>query len=185
MHLENDKYIVNIAVDTTYTVDSADNKPYDLVFNPDNMKHNDYSKTFCIEVVMQEQTKIMALIGGLYCYDSDCAILEGDILTVLQNNMITQIDFSSNRLVLHKVLDTFGCNFGIYRKSNYYIIYGEIEITRLNEQFEKVWAFSGGDIFVSQNERCPFELEDDKIKLNDWNGNYYEIDLNGNLILMR
>lgn len=72
------------------------------VFNPANMKHNDYSKAFCIEVVMQDQTKTMALIGGLYYYDSDCAI-----------------------------------------------------------------------------------LEDDKIKLNDWNGNYYEIDLNGNLILMR
>lgn len=40
MHLENNKYSVNIAVDTTYTVDSADNKPYDLVFNPANWKEN-------------------------------------------------------------------------------------------------------------------------------------------------
>ncbi|WP_312433219.1 hypothetical protein [Lacrimispora sp.] len=185
MHLENDKYIVNIAIDTTYTVNSADNKPYDMVFNPAVMKHNDLYKTFCIEVVKYDQTKTMALIGDFFCYDSDCAILEEDILTVLQDNMITQINLSANSLVLHKILDTFGCNFGIYRKFNYYVIYGELEITRLNEQFEKVWAFSGGDIFVSQNEKCPFELADDKIKLNDWNGNYYEIDLNGNLILMR
>lgn len=185
MYLENDKYIINIAVDTTYTVDSADNKPYDLVFNPANMKHNDYSKTFCIEVVIHEQTKTMALIGGLYCYDSDCAILEEDILTVLQNNMITQIDLSTDSLVQHKVLDTMGCNFGIYQKYNYYIIYGEIEIIRLNEQFKKVWSFSGEDIFVSHNGECPFSLADNIIMLNDWNGTYYEIDLNGNLILMR
>ncbi len=78
-----------------------------------------------------------------------------------------------------------GCNFGIYQKSNYYIIYWEIEIIRLNEQFKKVWSFSGEDIFVSQNGECPFSLADDKIMLNDWNGTYYEIDLNGNLILMR
>jgi hypothetical protein len=141
MYLENDKYIVNIAVDPTYTVDSADNKPYDLVFNPANMKHNDYSKIFCIEVVMHEQTKTMALIGGSYSYDSDCSILEEDILTVLQNNMIAQIDLSANSLVLHKVLDTFGCNFGIYQKSNYYIIYGEIEIIRLNEQLKRCGPF--------------------------------------------
>ncbi len=185
MYLENDKYFVNITIDTTYTVDSADNKPYDLVFNPANMKHNDFSKAFCIEVVMHEQTKTMALIGDFYCYDSECAILEGDILTVLQNNTITQIDLSTNSLVLHTILDTFGCNFGIYQKSNYYVIYGEIEIIRLNEQFEKVWSFSGEDIFVSQNGECPFELADDIIKLNDWNGTYYEIDLNGNLIMMR
>ena len=185
MYLENDKYIVNIAVDTTYTIDSADNKPYDLVFNPSNMKHNDYSKTLCIEVVFHEQAKTMALIGGLYCYDSDCAILEEDILTVLQNNMITQINLSTDTLVQYKVLDTIGCNFGIYQKSNYYIIYGEIEIIRLNQKFDKVWAFSGADIFVSQNGEYPFAMVDDKIMLNDWNGTYYEIDLNGNLIMMR
>lgn len=182
MYLENDKYTVNITVDPTYTVDSADNKPYDLIFNPANMKHNDYSKAFCIDVTMHEQSKMLALIGDFCCYDSDCAVLEEDILMILQNNMITQIDLSTNSIILYKVLDTLGCNFGIYRKFNYYIIYGEMEIVRLNEQFEKVWSFSGQDIFMSQNEKFPFELTDDRIKLYDWNGTYYEIDLNGNLI---
>lgn len=38
---------------------------------------------------------------------------------------------------------------------------------------------------MSHNGECPFSLADDIIMLNDWNGTYYEIDLNGNLILMR
>lgn len=44
------------------------------------------------------------------------------------------------------------------------LIFFEVYVVylRLNEQFEKVWSFSGGDIFVSQNGQPPFELENDK-----------------------
>lgn len=182
MYLKNETYIVNITIDTTYTPDSADNKPYDIIFNPANMKRNDYTKTFCIKVETYEQTKEFALIGEYYCYDDGCAVLEGDILTVLQNKMITQIDLSSDRIVFHKVLELIGCSFAIYRKSDFYIVYGELEIVRLNESFEKVWDFSGADIFVTQNGAYPFEFLDDRIKLNDWIGNYYEVDFDGNLI---
>ena len=41
MRLENDTYQVEIAVDTTYTVDSADNMNYDYIFNPDGKRHSD------------------------------------------------------------------------------------------------------------------------------------------------
>lgn len=37
---------------------------------------------------------------------------------------------------------------------------------------------------ILSNEGCPFEMTDDIIKLNDWNGTYYKIDLNGNLLTM-
>ena len=50
MVLQNDICKVNISIDTTYTVESTDNKPYDLVINPRHLKHSDMYKVFSIQI---------------------------------------------------------------------------------------------------------------------------------------
>ncbi|MEE0059753.1 MAG: hypothetical protein UE295_02875 [Acutalibacteraceae bacterium] len=182
MVLENDNCIIEIKVDETFTVDSTDNRHYDIIHNPCGYKHNDYSKTLAIYVNLFSKEYSIALVGSHYSYDYDCAILEDDTIIVLQNDTITVINIFDGSIIKYIEIDCFSCNFAIYKVKDGYIIYGELEIIMLDFNFVKKWSFSGRDIFVSISGKNAFELKSDSICLYDFLDNYYEIDYNGNLI---
>ena len=182
MILQNDISIVNISVDTTYIVGSTDNKPYDLVINPRHFRHSDMYKTFSVQIDLFDKTISLALIGDICSCDEDCAVLDDEVLTILQNDVIVQLNINDGTMMKFKELDCFGCNFGIYRIQNGYILYGEIEIIMLDFNFHEKWSFSGKDIFVPIAENKAFELCEDSVKLHDFEGNFYEIDFSGKLI---
>ena len=182
LNLKNALCSVEISIDTTYSVQSSDNKHYNLELNPNNYRHNDYYKTFAIHIDLFNSEIDIALVGDFYCYESDCAVLDGKVLTIMQNNTISQICVDNGALILHKEFECCGCTFGLYRVTNGYIIYGEIEIVMLDLNFDKLWAFSGKDIFVSQTRKDVFVLGEHSIKLYDWEDNFYEIDYTGKLI---
>ena len=141
------------------------------------------SKTLSIHIGLYARELQVALIGPYHSYDLDCAVLQDDILTVLQDNMITQIKITDACIIRHVVLDCLGCNFAIYKVEKGYIIYGEIEITMLDLDFKKQWSFSGKDILVSISNREPFTIRENLICLYDFENNYYEIDFNGKQII--
>ncbi|MDO4439476.1 MAG: hypothetical protein Q4B86_08585, partial [Eubacteriales bacterium] len=168
MILHNDLCSINISIDTTYTVESTDNKPYDLIINPGNLKRSDMYKVFSVQINLFSKTINIALIGDYYSYDEDCAVLEDTILTILQNDAIIQLNVNDGTMINYKEFDCFGCNYGIYRVQNGYIIDGELEITMLDFEFHKKWSFSGKDIFVSISDKKAFELCENSIKLYDF-----------------
>ena len=178
---QNDRYRVEITLDETYTIDSADNKRYDYVLNPSSKRRGDMYKVLCLSVKGVQNADV-ALIGDYYTYLEDCAILEGDILTVLQNDYISQIDLVTVQVVAGYKVDVFGTTFAIYRMLDGYLIYGEIEIIKLDNNFKPVWKFSGRDIFVSTSDKNAFELTEQSIKLYDFEDNFYELDFDGNII---
>ncbi|MBQ3010224.1 MAG: hypothetical protein IJA20_05940 [Methanocorpusculum sp.] len=182
MVIENERCRIEITVDTTYAVDSADNRYYDVVLNPCQYGRSDVSKTFSIHIDLAYKELRLALIGPFYSYNSDCAVLDDETLTVLQDNSITQVRITDGSILQHKMFECFGCNFAIYRVAKGYVIYGEMEITMLDFSFEKMWSFSGKDIFVSVSDKQPFRISGDTICLYDFDGNYYELDLDGNRI---
>ena len=185
MKLENDVCSVQISVDSTYTMQSADNKYYDIELNPDNYTHSDFYKVLAIHINVFDGTIDIAFVGNFYSYDIDCAHLDGYILTILQNDMISQIKVTDGTITFHKRFDCFGCTYGLYRVPNGYIVYGEIEIVMLDLQFNKKCSFLGRDIFVSCSSKKAFEICETSIHLYDWQNNYYEIDFNGNLLCER
>ncbi len=182
MLLQNDICKVNIAMDDTYTLKSADNKRYDLELNPCHFTRNDSYKVFSITIDLFYKKQSIAFVCDFYSYDTDCALLEKNILTILSNDTIVQIDVIQGNIVSFRKLDESGCHFGIYKVKNGYIIYGEIEIIMLDFDFHKIWSFSGKDIFVSITDKQPIELCENSIKLYDFEDNFYEIDYDGNLI---
>ena len=179
--IQNDRYCVEITLDETYTIDSTDNKRYDYVWNPSGKRRGDMYKVLCLSVKGVQNADI-ALIGDYYTYPEDCAILDDDILTVLQNDYITQIDLVTVLVVAGYKVDVFGTTFAIYRMLDGYLIYGEIEIIKLDNNFKPVWKFSGRDIFVSTSDKNAFELTEQSIKLYDFEDNFYELDFDGNII---
>ena len=178
---QNDKYFVEITFDETYTIDSADNKRYDYVLNPSNKRRGAMYKVLHLSAKGVQNADI-ALVGDYYTYLEDCAILEDNILTVLQNDYISQIDLETFQIIASYKLDVFGSNFSIHRITDGYLIYGEIEILKLDNEFNTSWKFSGRDIFVSITGKNVFELTDHSIKLYDFEDNFYEIDFDGKLI---
>ena len=182
MELQNDKCNLKISVDTTYTVDSTDNQPYDMEINLRQIRHNDFYKVFSITIDLFYRQFCIALVGDVYSCEDDCAILDDEILTVLQNDTITQLSIIDGSVLLFKKFDCFGCNFGIYRVQRDYLIFGEMEIIMLDFQFDKKWQFFGKDIFVPVSGKNGFQLCEKSIKLYDFEGNFYEIDFDGKLI---
>ena len=182
MLLENENCIIEIEADGTYTVDSADNRYYDVILNPFNYTHGDLTKTFAISIDLFSKRFTAALIGPCLACDSDCAVLDNNILTVLMDTAIIRININDGSVIYHTELDCLGCNLAIYRIDKGYIVYGETEITMLDPDFEKKWSFSGEDIFASVSGKVPFEITENSIRLYDFEDNFYEIDFDGNRI---
>ena len=182
MFLQNECYKIDIQVDSAYTIGSSDNKRYEVILNPNNFISGDFYKTYSISVESRTGLLRLALVGDYYICEEDCAVLEGNILTILLNNMVAQIDVETAAIITSVIIDDLGVNFGIYSTDYGYIVHGEINIQMLDRDLHTKWIFSGKDIFVSVTDKTPFELCDDRIKLYDFEDNYYEIDYNGNLI---
>lgn len=73
--------------------------------------------------------------------------------------------------------------FAIYKYYNDYIIYGEIEIARVDADFNLKWKYSGKDIFVRNIGKEPaFILKKDMIILYDFLGNKYNVSYEGKTI---
>lgn len=183
--LQNELCRIEIHIDETYTIDSADNRHYDITLNPRHYRQNDLTKTLSVHVDLYSRDFQIALIGSYFSYDSDCAVLEDDTLTILQNDMITQLNVTNASVIHNVIIDCFGCNFAIYKVKKGYIIYGEVEITMLDFDFRKQWSFSGKDIFVSISNKEPFTINENSISLYDFADNYYEIDFDGRQIRHR
>ena len=92
MQLVNELCIVQITTDTAYTVQSSDNKHYDLELNPEKYTRSDFYKTFSIHIDLFYKEIDIALVGDYYSYVTDCAILNENILTIMQGSTISQID---------------------------------------------------------------------------------------------
>ncbi len=177
--LENESGIVEIPLDVTYGRDKDFNSKYDLIINPIGHPQNDYFRAYAIHVIIQDREYSVALIGDYNCWDDNCGVLDGDILTILQGWEITQFNVITAQVVRSVTLDTMAPNFEIHRINTGYLIYGETDITMLNDRLETLWSFSGYDIFVSSSDKIPFEIKEDRICLYDFGDHYYELDFQG------
>ena len=79
--------------------------------------------------------------------------------------------------------DTFE-PFGIYEIDNGYIVHSELEIYRITKDGNIVWSFSGNDIFTGLKEDYNYyiSIENNVIKLRDFNDDFYILDFDGNLL---
>ncbi len=182
MTLENALAKVTISIDETYF--SEENTPgkYDKVFNPNDFKRSELSTVFSVQVDLRNRQYSVALIGDHNCSEENCAVLENNVLTVLQGWDVLQIDLFCAQLIKCCSLDSMAPNIGIYRVNDGYLIHGEMDITMLDDSLHKLWDFSGYDIFVSISGKKEFEIKPDRICLYDFCDNYYEVDFQGNVL---
>lgn len=178
--LENEKYFVEITFDYAYTVGSCDNRKYDYVVNPKGLGRNGVYKAVRVSVEGIKSLEIALIVECYFC-KADFAFLEDDTLTVLQNDAVTQINLETEEIVCRE-LDIYGTALSIHRLSDGYLIYGDYAVLKLDNGGNTVWKFSGRDAFVSISGEKSFEITADKVKLRDFEDNYYELDFDGNVI---
>lgn len=178
--LENDRFCVEIGLDSSFALDSADNKRYDKVYNPCALMGRDMYQTLSL-FVDGEKSLELALIVDARLTRGDFAVLEGGLLTILHFDHITRIDLNTE-LIQSAGLDVAGETFSLYRLEVGYLVHGECEIIRLNDDLAPLWTFSGYDVFVSISGKSSLELTRRTIRLNDFSDNYYELDYDGNVL---
>lgn len=182
MILSNDQYHIRIQKDSKEPWQGIDVHAYDYVFDPFEYMDNEFHSAFTITIQSGRGEMRVVFIGSFYAQSDQCAVLEGESLSVLMDNEIVRFDIPAMKIVVQKRLDTFSC-FSIYPVQKDYIIHSELEILRLDNAFDLVWSFGGSDIFVTHTGAdAAFKMADDQILLEDWNGIRYALDMNGKLL---
>lgn len=183
IELKNELFQIELIEESTFTLDSTDNKPYSKLFNPINFKKGDnYSavRFTMYDEVNDDTFKSYILITPFYFCES--ALLKENNLIVFLNNYIVEIDLTVLEVINCKQFSDYGVFFSIHYFSGGYLIYGELEIIKLDNEFNKEWVFGYCDIFISATGEESFQIKDEKIYLVCWNGNKLILDRDGNLI---
>lgn len=178
MKLQNEKFTIDIAVINTTNCNFNDDH---VVYFQENAE-DEFSKTHILVVDNGEEIHKIALVGDAFLYEEHCAVLEDSVLTVLQNDILVQIDLNVCRVIRQKPIEEFGGNFELHLTPVGYLVYGESVVATYDSELNQIWRFSGKDIFAPVRDKTTFTIENDSIKLYDFEDNFYKLDFNGKLI---
>ena len=175
------KYIIEIFTDETYEVDSAENiNEYDFEYLE---AENEYNSTFVgIKLYENEELKKSILIGsegGNTGINENSKIIEENRVIICCANKIFCLSFPELNLLWKTKADEMTC-FEIFKKDNFYIVHGELEISKLDENGKILWQKSGADIFTTISGKNDFELNEKYIIATDWENRIYKFDYEGN-----
>ncbi len=181
MTLYGDRYTVDFQIDHTYTLGSVDNRKYDIVLNPEQLRRpND---CICLSItVYGDMPRMALLITNNYAGGTPSAVLEDDMIVILCDCYLYKLRLDALEIILRREIELYGCSFELCKAEKGWIIYGEMEIIGLDSDFNKIWSFSGHDIFVSCNNECCFEMTKHEILLCDWQGSHYALNYDGSLL---
>ncbi|MFK8055206.1 MAG: hypothetical protein AB8F78_03710 [Saprospiraceae bacterium] len=115
--------------------------------------------------------------GATGLHEKSFAIKEKQILLCCAE-FIYSINLPDLTVNWRKQLDGATC-FGIHPYQEDFIIHGELEITRINENGNVKWAFGPGEIFVTPDGKEVFTINEDLIEVKNWDGELFILNGNG------
>jgi hypothetical protein len=180
MTFEIGTYQVELLNESDYNADSNDNQ-------------NKYLKNYLTESDFKLPTKIgikilengaelnSAIIGsegGATGLHKTSQIVESNRILICCCDSVFCLDLPTLNLNWKTKVD-IATAFEIIKIENGFIIHGELEITRIDNEGKVIWQKGGADIFVSQNGNDDFEVKDNFVKATDWDNRTYKWNLNG------
>ena len=111
----------------------------------------------------------------------DSFVVENDKIWIINYNEIYCLHIPSLELAWHKAFDSH-VNIAIYKLKDDIIIHGESEIYRITKDGETVWSFGGRDIWFNIEGEPEVTIENNTIRLFDFESNEYVLDFDGNQI---
>jgi hypothetical protein len=170
--------------------------------NPENRKlevekvielQNEY-KTNSIFISFQKNNsdthknvEINGLDGGIYLYKSTRKE-KSQTVKLTENNLIMSLGFSLLSLNLDEaelewiIRPDFNEIFGFLGLENDLLLRGESQIHRIDKNGNIKWSFSGRDIWVNLVGKNELDIEENKIRLFDFESNEYLLNFDGELL---
>jgi hypothetical protein len=175
------QYQIDIFHDTTFIKGSVDN------VNIYDIEHFDGSKYICptmfgIRIYENEKllkSAIIGSVGGGTTNHEKAIIYEDDRFLICCSDTIFCLEVPNLTKCWQTQADQATC-FGIYKFKDFYIVHGELEISRLDKNGKIVWQKSGADIFTTIDGIDDFQLMDNFIIVKDFENRTYKFDYDGN-----
>ena len=120
---------------------------------------------------------IICAVGGVTTIHKNSIVQLEEYLFICSSDQLFKIEIPSLKILWNKRLDPATC-FGFHQFQDDLIIHGELSITKINKEGERLWEFGGRDIFVREKGES-FEIKDNTIDLIDWGDWKYVLDENG------
>ena len=147
--------------DPDYNPNSVDNsRTYNSIYC--DKDHDDYMYVVKhgIEITCENEIRYSALVassGGMTCPHSNSVVIDKNTLAICCGDSVFFLTFPTLDLLLKTQADSATC-FEIFEYESDFIIHGELEITRIDKKGNKVWTFSGSDIFTSPTGKDDFKI---------------------------
>lgn len=174
------KYEIDLEYHPAYKSGSADN-----LFKFDVEYLEAYKKTastiFGIKILENGvclKSVVISSEGGETGVHNSALVLEEDRLILCCGNKVFCLSIPDLILLWKTKADDFTC-FQVFAYQNFYIVHGEINISRLNNDGTIFWQYAGEDIFMNMDDEIECELQEDYIIATDFNNMVYKIDYNG------
>ena len=175
---------IEVFDDPTYKFGSADNNfNYSKYCFGDGATEYPTSK-HGIKIYQDDQIIDSCIVigsGGATGIHQNSSLLDNNQLLLCCCNTIFCLILPDLDLKWKTQSDQATC-FQIFREQEDYIIHGELQVTKLDKDGNKIWKFGGADIFVSIDNEEEFKIENDGILLTDFAKTKYKIDFDGKLL---
>ena len=173
---------IEIHIEESYSFGSMDNvRSYDN-FNF-GFEANEYTYTTLVGVrcSITGLNILLVVNGGVSVFHDTCYVIHDNRLVICVGNSVFTLSIIDFSISWSGKFDEATC-FEIFRFEDGYLIHGELAITRINLLGNVIWRFSGRDIFVTPDGNDEITFSDKGIKLIDWSGKTYLLDIDGKII---
>ncbi len=167
---------------TLWSENSVDNKPADLLIRTVESGRSGYiSYEALIERFADGTTARVVLVGAVSAalYQESFVMGEHSLCILFDNHLITLLP-DSLCFECKAVPQPFGCYFCVYAYKDYYVLFGELEVLLMARNGNVVWRYRTNDILM--NRKHELHLQGDSLAFFDWDGNFYQLDMRGNLL---
>ena len=127
---------------------------------------------------IEKCSAILLESGGATGISESSFLVKNEQIYVCCSDYVYSLNISDLSTNWRKKLDMATC-FGIYEFETDFIIHGELQVSRIDENGNEKWTFSGRDIFVNPNGKEEFKIKSDRIELTDWDNNLYILNADG------
>jgi len=132
--------------------------------------------------IFENGTEISSAIigaeGGASGLSENSQIIENEQILICCSDSVFCLELPTLNLKW-KIKPDEITSFRIFKINNGYIVHGELQITRIDNEGKIIWKQGGADIFVNPNGKDDLEINDDFIKAVDWENRVYKWDLDG------
>ena len=178
MVLENEHYQVTITTEYRASLEGCP-----VLYQTEDLNFDDfYTVRFVTVKPVDGQEYRVAVLDFLAASVEPCAVLEGDMLTMILFHTILQIDLSAKTVEQAVDRENMGGLEEIHPIDDGYLIKGECDIFRYDKSLNCIWHRCGRDMFATAKGDDCFWIDGDVIHCRDWQGWHYLLNMNGEII---